>query len=224
MVPLGVDTEIFTPKMSIRKPTIFLNCGKWEVRKGHKELIEAFNSAFKPSDNVELWLMCDNPFLKPEQTEYWTNMCRYSKLSSKIRILPRVESDIQVADIMKQADCGVFPARAEGWNLEALEMLSCGKQLIATDYSGHSEFLTEANSFLLPINSVESAFDGIWFHGQGNWGKLDKNTTDELINKMQLVHDRKQSGQLELNMAGIETAKNLTWRNTAETIVQHLEG
>ena len=63
VVPLGVDTEIFKP-VPLRNDdkTIFFNCGKWEVRKGHDVLIECFNAAFELQDNVELWMMCDNPF------------------------------------------------------------------------------------------------------------------------------------------------------------------
>jgi glycosyltransferase involved in cell wall biosynthesis len=126
VVPLGVDTSVFTPKKSTRKPTIFLNVGKWEVRKGHDILVDIFNYAFTEDDNVELWMMCDNPFLNQEKQQLWINRYKNSKLGSKIRLIPRVESDIDVANIMQQADCGVFPSRAEGWNLELLEMMSCG--------------------------------------------------------------------------------------------------
>ena len=63
VIPLGVDRGIFTETVSNRSETIFFNCGKWEFRKGHDFIVEAFNEAFEPSDDVELWLMCDNPFL-----------------------------------------------------------------------------------------------------------------------------------------------------------------
>ena len=62
VIPLGVDRDIFKESISHRKETIFFNCGKWEVRKGHDILVEAFNKAFNEDDDVELWMMCDNPF------------------------------------------------------------------------------------------------------------------------------------------------------------------
>jgi len=222
VVPLGVDNEIFTPKLSKRKPTIFLNCGKWEVRKGHGDLWQMFNMAFTSEDNVELWMMCNNPFLNDEQTHLWEESYRNSTLGAKIRFLPRVESDMQVAEIMQQADCGVFPSHAEGWNLEALEMLSCGKQVIATDYSAHTEFLTQTNSWLIPTYGVEPAFDGIWFHKQGNWASFLDTTLKSAATAMRTIHDRKQSNQLEINEAGLETAQKFSWTNTAKTLIQHL--
>jgi glycosyltransferase involved in cell wall biosynthesis len=189
----------------------------------------AFNLAFEQNDDVELWMMCENPFLNEEQTGFWHNRCKDSKMGHKIRILPRVEADTQVAEIMQQADCGVFPSRGEGWNLEALEMLSCGKWVIATNYSAHTEFLNEDNALLLPIHGVEPAHDGIWFHGQGNWAKFSKvdykdptSTMACLIRNMKYVHQRKRDGELRLNTPGIETAQKFTWENTAKAIIQHL--
>ena len=64
VVPLGVDNDIFSPSaVSGRQSTVFFNCGKWEKRKGHDILLECFNNAFSENDDVELWMMCDNPFI-----------------------------------------------------------------------------------------------------------------------------------------------------------------
>ena len=138
VVPLGVDTETFSPApVSTRPKTVFFNCGKWEVRKGHDILVQCFNNAFDYNDDVELWMMCQNPFYSAEQQNQWERLYKDSKLGEKIRIIPRQNTHQDVYNIMKQADCGVFPARAEGWNLELLEMMACGKHVIATDYSAH---------------------------------------------------------------------------------------
>ena len=222
IVPLGVDTSVFTPKLSKRKPTIFLNVGKWEIRKGHDVLVDIFNMAFNEDDNVELWMMCDNIFLSPEEQQIWHNKYKHRRLGSKIRFIPRVETDEQVAEIMQQADCGVFPSRAEGWNLEALEMLACGKDVIATDYSAHTQFLTKANSLLVPITELEPAYDGKWFFKQGNWAKLTNENLQLFAKYMVQVHEEKQEYGIQPNVRGIETANTFTWENTANTIVSHL--
>ncbi len=223
VVPLGVDTSVFTPKKSTRKPTIFLNVGKWEVRKGHDILVDMFNYAFNPSDNVELWMMCHNGFLPPEEQKGWEDRYRNTRLGDKIRFIPRVDTDAQVAEIMQQADCGVFPSRAEGWNLEALEMMACGKDVIITNYSAHTEFCTNVNSLLVPIDSLEPAFDGKWFFNQGNWAKLTTEHLQLFARHMVSIHNAKQSPTgLSLNAEGVKTANKFTWRNTAETIINHL--
>lgn len=219
VVPLGVDTNIFKPSTVCRKEkTVFFNCGKWEHRKGHDILLECFNRAFTPRSNVELWVMCDNPFL-PDLSRAWEHRYKTSPLGDKIRIVPRVRSHQDVYDVMKQVDCGVFPARAEGWNLELLELMACGKQVIATNYSGHTEFCNDENSLLVNVESLETAVDNIWFHGDGLWANLDKEQIDSIVEKMQYVHKRKSEGEDIRNYKGIETAEKFTWSNTVDKLL-----
>ena len=219
VVPLGVDTELFQPYESKRPATIFFNCGKWEIRKGHDVLVECFNSAFSHSDNVELWMMCENPFYNDQQQREWINLYKQSKLGDKIRIIPRQKTHQDVYNIMKQTDCGVFPARAEGWNLELLEMMACGKQVIATNYSAHTEFCNSSNSMLVDINSLELANDGVWFKGNGMWASLDSDAIDQIISHMRSVHDQKQQGFSHQNIDGIQTSREFSWENSAKNFV-----
>jgi glycosyltransferase involved in cell wall biosynthesis len=224
VIPLGVDTSLFKPAASNHNRTIFFNCGKWEIRKGHDVLIKAFIEAFKPDDEVELWLMCDNPFNTDKEDREWYSLFDSSDLymKDKIKLIPRVKTHREVYNIMRQTDCGVFPARAEGWNLEALEMLACGKQLIITDYSAHTEFCDMTNSRMLPVSSKELAFDNKWFFGQGSWAKLDEMTKRLIIEYMREIHADKQAGRLKMNTNGVETAQKFTWENSAKRIIECL--
>lgn len=236
VVPLGVDREVFNENilnqplpqhdllqglnLTSRNNCVFLNIGKWEIRKGHDILLEAFINAFDKKDNVELWMMCDNPFLKPEQRREWENFYKDSRLGNKIRILPRLTTQREVAIIMSLSHCGVFPVRAEGWNLEALEMLSCGKNVIATNYSAHTEFLNTENSFLIDIDSLEPAFDGVFFDGKvGEWAKLGNNQLDSLVEHMRTIY---KTHIFDINQKGIETAKKYTWTNTVNHLLTNI--
>jgi len=219
VVPLGVDRDIFYEGIAGEGgPYVFLNIGKWEVRKGHDIIVDAFNNAFNESDNVQLWMMNHNPFLKPEKQKEWEDFYTQSRLGSKIHILPRVQTQEELAAIMRKANCGVFPARAEGWNLELLEMMSCGKQVIATDYSAHTEFCNADNCHLIPVTDLEDAYDGIWFNGQGQWAKFDDKTLDKLSSLMLQCYKK---GDL-VNHTGIETAKEFSWDNTVKAIQKGL--
>ena len=222
VVPLGVDRNIFREAPSSRKETVFFNCGKWEVRKGHDILFKAFNEAFKEEDDVELWMMCENPFYSREENANWETMYKGSGLGNKIRMIPRQQTQNDVYNIMIQTDCGVFPARAEGWNLELLEMMSCGKQVIATNYSAHTEFCNHNNCLLIETDDTEPAQDGKWFFGQGNWAKIEDAQFNSLVEHLRMIHDLKQSGNLHTNSGGIATAKKYSWENTAKEIINAL--
>lgn len=227
VVPLGVDTDIFKPKKSQRKETIFFNCGKWEKRKGHDILLECFNRAFEHYDNVELWMMCDNPFIG-EWNDKWKNLYKNSPMGDKIRIIPRQKTHKDVYNIMSQTDCGVFPARAEGWNLELLEMMACGKDVIASNYSAHTEFCNQDNCYLVDINNLERARDGVFFSGtHGEWGSFDESAKEQIIEHMQTVHKIKQQygydpQNNDYNYNGVKTAERFTWKNSAQELLNGL--
>ena len=225
VVPLGVDTETFYPAQVVNtEKTIFFNCGKWEKRKGHDILGECFNKAFTKTDNVELWMMCDNPFIG-DKNEQWKKMYLESPLGDKIKIIPRQQYHHDVARLMNMVDCGVFPARAEGWNLELLEMMACGKHVIATNYSAHTEFCTPVNCRLVNTHNLETAFDGVFFDGtKGFWAELAKDQEDVIIEYMRDIHSLKQSGQLGLNQNGIDTANKFTWKNTVDKLLEAVNG
>jgi|TARA_R100000808_G_scaffold2804_3_gene10578 glycosyltransferase involved in cell wall biosynthesis len=220
VIPLGVNPDIFSSTgIAGRKETVFFNCGKWEIRKGHDIISEAFDRAFEPDDNVELWMMCANPFYSPQENYDWERQYKTCKMGSKVRMIPKQRDQHSVSDIMKTADCGVFPAKAEGWNLELLEMMSCGKHVIATNYSGHTEFCNSENCMLIECDELEDAHDGKWFNGQGQWAKIDEKQIDMIAAYMRDIHALKQSGLLEKNIAGIETAQKFSWENSAQAIL-----
>jgi glycosyltransferase involved in cell wall biosynthesis len=229
VIPLGVDRNIFDSDYLRREKedidnewTTFINIGKWEYRKGHDIIYKAFEQAFSPKDRVRLWMMNGNPFISKEQVSHWESLYRTSKMGHRIAFLPRVNTHDEIARIMAVADCGVFPSRAEGWNLELLEMMSMGKQVITTNYSAHEEFCNYKNSLLIPIDEKEIAEDGVFFKRKiGRWAKLESRHVDILAEYMRDIHKRKQSGEDLTNKEGIDTAKELTWDNMSVKIKEY---
>jgi len=223
VVPLGVDTSVFheVPKIKASRPywmkntTVFMNVGKWEIRKGHNELLEAFNGAFDEKDDVELWMMNDNPFIGIEN-ELWKKKYLESKLGSKIKIKHRVSTQHELRELYNQIDYGVFPSHAEGWNLEPLEMMACGANIIATAYSGHTEYLNDENATLIHPNGMEVANDGRWFNGQGEWCKF---SVDGLKIRLRAAHEWKKDGSNKF--PGVqETVKKFSWQNSAMKLLE----
>ncbi len=223
--PLGVDLELFDPESEqikeIKKPTdnyVFLNIGKWEIRKGHDFLIEAFNNAFTPNDNVELWMLNHNPFLTNEQNASWVNLYKNSPLKDKINIIPRLPKHQDVARLISMSDCGIFPARAEGWNNEIPEVMAMNKPVIATNYSAHTEYLDNNNAYLIDIDNLTEASDDKFFDGYGKWAELGDNQMEQTVNHMRFVYNN----SIRTNENGLKRAKQLTWTNTSNIIYQHL--
>jgi len=222
--PLGVNQNIFNTtinheaKEQENSNYIFLNIGKWEIRKGHDFLIEAFSQAFTANDNVELWMISDNPFLTPEQTLAWKNLYRQSPLGNKIKIIDRVPTSLDLAAKISQSDCGVFPSRGEGWNNEILEVMAMNKPVIATNYSAHTEYLTPDNSYLVEVDNLTEAKDDKFFDGFGKWAHLEDRQYEQMIEHMRYVY----KNGIKTNPIGVETSKRFSWTNTADIIYNNL--
>lgn len=217
VIPLGVNTSIFNPKNYKQKNKdkyTFINIGKWEVRKGHDFIYEIFKKAFPFDKNVELIICASeftNAYSSKEEIAQWK--AKYSN-DPRIRIIPGVQSHKDIAEIISYADCGLFPSRAEGWNLELLECMAMDKPCIATNYSAHTEFCNPNNCYLINIDSLEPAFDGKAFQKQGNWAKIGNNQFDQMIEYMRLVYFK----NIRNNPDGLKTATNYSWQNSAQKI------
>jgi glycosyltransferase involved in cell wall biosynthesis len=224
VIPMGIDTTVFYPQHKQnndqQKPYVFLVIGKWEVRKGHDILPQIFNTVFTPSDNVELWMMCDNPFLTQDEIQEWKNYYTQTPLGNKIKFINQVNTDQELANIINQADCGISLSRAEGFDLPLLQMMACGKHVITTNYSAHTEFCNNDNSFLIDIPETEEAYDGKWFGGQsdnrGNWAKLANKQIDQCVDYMKNVYYNYNN---QTNTSGINTAQNMTWGTCGKKII-----
>jgi glycosyltransferase involved in cell wall biosynthesis len=224
VVPLGYDESLFKPSpMPSNEQTVFGNFGKFEVRKGHDVLVKAFNKAFEVDDNVKLVMMPSNCFLSQNETRDWVNLYLGSKLASKIQLIDRLETQEMAYNVMRGVHCGVFPARAEGWNLEALELLACGRHLIITNCTGHTEFCNKENSRLIQMDSgIETAFDGKFFDGSGSWRAIGDNEIDQMVEHMRDIHKLNQEGSLQLNSIGVESVQRFSWPNATATLDEKL--
>jgi glycosyltransferase involved in cell wall biosynthesis len=220
VVPLGVDREIFNHELftsnKIEDKYIFITVGKWEKRKSHDIVIELFNRAFSPEDNVELWMVTHNPFLPQEIEEQWHNLAENSKMRQHIKIFPRIRTQKELANIISYANCGVYISRSEGWNLDMLETMSLDKPVIVTNYSAHTEFCNSNNSLLVDITELEDANDGLWFKGFGQWAKIGDQQKDQIVDYMKYVY----KNQIKNNPNGILTAKEFSWKNSADKLLR----
>lgn len=219
IIPLGVDRSIFDEnnyEKHDKNKYVFMNIGKWEVRKGHDILLNLFQQAFPNNDDVELCLLASentNNYSNKNELDKWKSMYQSD---SRVKLSNGANSHQEIAQIMNYADCGIFPSRAEGWNLELLEMMSMNKPVIATNYSAHTEFCTKDNCYLIEINDKEKAYDGKAFMGQGNWAKIDQEQKDQIIEYMRYCYNNR----ISTNPGGVVTAQKYSWSNSAKTLLR----
>jgi hypothetical protein len=65
-----------------------------------------------------------------------------------------------------------------------LECMSVGLNVIATDYSAHTEFAESANCRLVHVDETEPARTGEWFWGDRNWAKLGPSQMEQMVHHL----------------------------------------
>jgi autotransporter strand-loop-strand O-heptosyltransferase len=146
VVPEGIDPELYHPiykEQPSKDYFRFIIVGKWEYRKSTREMIQCWLNVFKDVQNVQLWVMADNPFPVDEYRTTEDRLKGYGLESDKIRIVPFVSKDSYV-HILQTSHVFLSCSRAEGWNLPLIEAMACGIPAVALDWSGSTEFAKDA--------------------------------------------------------------------------------
>ena len=106
-------------------------------RKNPEGAMRAFRAAFGDSTEVELVVKINHPELDPEGVADLKEI----GAGSSIRVLDRVSSREEIDGLLTQCDALVSLHRSEGLGLPCAEAMALAKPVIATDYSGSTDFL-----------------------------------------------------------------------------------
>jgi glycosyltransferase involved in cell wall biosynthesis len=232
VVPEGVDANQYHPYLrgSIDKtgePFRFLSIGKFEERKGYRELLEAFKLAFDNSPEVELVIKADY-FLDPEnKKQQCMNLINEVGLTN-VKLIWGELTTVQLFELYNFADVYVTATRAEGWGLPIIEAAATGLPIIAPFYSGHTEFLKHIES---SVSKVDYQLDKIddpefmryWPAIDGNYGSWAKVNIDDLKIKLMDVKNTIQSYDMSARDNSANLRINFNWSSSLTLAIDSLK-
>lgn len=180
VVPLGYNDDVFKPyKRPKRKIFTFLNYESFTIRKGWHELFEAFKLAFRPSEPVRII------FKTTAKSKGYTivSLREYPNME----VINEIYTPEQMNDLLKQADCLIFPSRGEGFGLPPLEAMATGIPVITPNAHGISEYFDDR--FMVDVKYVKAParYDHIKGEDVGNWIRCD---IEDLAGKMREVYNK----------------------------------
>ena len=137
-------------------------------RKNPLGLVEAFKRAFEPGEGPTLLLKTINAGFRPEARE----RLRYAIGDrDDIRIVDAMVEPAEMAALFRRADCYVSLHRAEGFGLTLAESMALGKPVIATGFSGNTDFMTPANAYLVDWRLTEVGPAAEHYPEEGTWAE-----------------------------------------------------
>jgi glycosyltransferase involved in cell wall biosynthesis len=157
-------------------------------RKNPQAAISAFKQAFPKERDVRLVIKCVNEHLDQAAFDAMREMADGSPVS----IHHGYWSTREMLDLVAACDVYVSLHRSEGLGLSIAEAMAHGKPVIATNWSGNTDFMTPQTSFPVGYELVELTEDvGAYRAGQ-IWAEP---SVDDAARLMRLVYDDRTLGE-----------------------------
>lgn len=170
-----VEYEPFNPasigKLVMGKTTnnskfVFISIFKWEYRKGWDVLLKSYLEEFMEADGVALYLLTNPYHSDRDFSNKMVDFVKKSGIKKPVTGWPPVyviDTHIAQSDlprVYKAADSFVLPSRGEGWGRPLVEAMAMSLPVIATNWSGPTEYMTEENSYPLLVDRMSEVMEG----------------------------------------------------------------
>src|SRR6185295_5916841 len=121
-------------------------------RKNPMAVIDAFRRAFPGRERARLVIKSVNGAFN---TEGLAALEAAASADDRIMLLGEYVSAREIADLTHACDCYVSLHRAEGTGLTMANAMAAAKPVIATGWSGNTDFMDASNSLLVRFDLVE---------------------------------------------------------------------
>jgi GT2 family glycosyltransferase len=222
VMPLGVNPDYFNPKVRASRPSdryTFFSVFEWGERKAPEVLLRAYHEAFSRQDSVLL-------LLKVINTDPGVDVQREIAAlglpgdGPPVAILYNQELPVhQMGSLYRSVDCFVASTRGEGWGMPILEAMACGLPVIATNWSAHTDFISEDVAYPLEVARLIPAEAKCPYYEGFQWADPDQ---DHLVQLMRHVYTNREEAAAKGARASEVALGNWTWRHAAQKIKERL--
>jgi glycosyltransferase involved in cell wall biosynthesis len=236
IVPHGIDETLFRPDgpahpLTTNRRFRFLFVGATVVRKGVDILLAAYDRAFGPRDDVCL-VIKDHPGDVFYRGASLGNEIRARAADPQRPALEYLDAHFtpaRLAALYRACDVAVFPYRAEGFCLPALEALASGIPLIVPrfgaclDYaSSRNAFFVAARHIVLPVQG-RFAFNTLGFAEDLAGVSFCEVDVDALVETLRVVAGTPATRRRRMGQAGARLARSrFRWQDTIRRIRRFL--
>lgn len=224
----------------------FYTIGEFTRRKNFAALIKAFHLEFCNAEGIDLVIKSNKEGVAPQDLKrelvgFCTEMKRGLKLYGNNLAPYRQEiiitdylSDDKLRGLHSLCHCFVSPSYGEAWNIGCFDSLAFGNIPLATDCTGHKDYISDRyngyliNSRLEPVFGMNESFPDI-YSGFENWWSADINYLRKLMRKVynlyvkSFLSDTPSCEYSELRENGPKTVQEFSFQKIGDLIKNLLE-
>ena len=243
VMPLGVDVNHYNPEtkplnvgMALRQFR-FISVFRWGYRKGYDILLRAYLEEFSSRDDVSL-LLVSRPVKLLEGVGEQQMIEDFNNIRASIdkpeNSLPHVAlytkpiTERKMPQIYALGNAFVLISRGEGYGLIFQEAASMGLPVIASNCSGHSDFLTKDNSYLVDPDEYVVADrlsklgkDCRFYEGQ-EFPEFRRKAINTVKEHMRFVMENYQEAKIKAQKLRTQVIANYTWDKAVDRVYNRL--
>ena len=226
VIPLGFDSnnfKIINKKYFDDDRITFNLCGKFEKRKHHKKIIQAWLKKY--GNNKKYYLQCalwNNFFSDEDNTELFKS-CLGGNNFFNIQFLSYMPENSSYNDFLNSSDIVIGMSGGEGWGLPEFQSVALGKHAVILNSHGYREWADEINSVLVEAKGEIDSHDGIFFEKDSlfNQGTFSDWNEDDFIDGCERAINRYNIEPT--NKDGEQLQKRFTYEKTVDKLLNELE-
>ena len=240
VVPLGVDTKQFKPGVEPiafsknLKPFVFLAVFGWSLRKGYDVLLKAFFEEFTGDDPVSL-VLSTRYFGSTDESKKQVIRDEIAKIRSMtsnknqphLVFFGDVLSDEMMPRLFAAADCYVLISRGEGFGLPYIQAGACGLPVIASRYSGQTDFLDDSNSYLVDVDGFRSAEKELawisYFYEDAEFPIFGEKSVEQTRSLMRHVFEHQEEAKAKAGLLRSRILKEYDWSTCVDQMYEKLK-
>jgi glycosyltransferase involved in cell wall biosynthesis len=162
---LGLDQDIFYFTFSF-------DYFSYPARKNPLGVVRAFQAAF-PDPAEKVGLVIKSTSQSFHYLDLKAEILQAAQLDTRIKVVDHTFSRDEMLSLIRLSDCYISLHRSEGFGLGMAEAMAFGNPVIGTDYSGSTEFLSEATGFPVPY-TMRPVGPGEYIFSDGqSWAEPD---------------------------------------------------
>jgi glycosyltransferase involved in cell wall biosynthesis len=218
----GIDHLPLVPRQSRQADDrfTFLHVSSGLARKGIEELFLAYAAAFSRNDDVQL-------VVKTYRNEMNVIQALYDRIgfgrgdAPTVRLIFDDLSPDDMAALYAMSDAIVLPTRGEGFCYPAAEGMRCGLPVVITGWSGHMDFCSNDNCYL-----VDYEFELARSHVSTEGAMWSRAQVEDLVKKLRHLFGSRGQADMERKLSNARaSASALTAQGMAgrvDAFVDHL--
>jgi glycosyltransferase involved in cell wall biosynthesis len=180
---LGVNTDAFkfADRSSLPyRPFTFIHIGSPSTRKNTQLVVDSFLRLFGNDENYRLIIKSNGP---PDARYYINNInCGGLYKRNNIKVIDYYLTDLELADLLANCNCMIYPTRGEGWGMAPFQAIATGLPTICTDQTACTEFAYLS----VPLEAEMSNANQFGIYENGEWANPK---IDDLCDKILYVVD-----------------------------------